>query len=202
VDEPNDVTIASYDVSVARYVEASPTEVAPQVAVLLDELAVSIPGGHVLELGSGPGREADYLERLGLRVDRTDATPGFVDALTRAGHEARVLDAREEDFGGPYDAILANAVLLHIERDQLESVLRSCHAATREGGQLVATFKEGDGEAWSEAKLDAPRWFVYWREQPLRAVLERAGWQVQRIDHVEGRLDSWIQVICDRDVLS
>jgi hypothetical protein len=39
--------------------------------------------------------------------------------------------------------------------------LRACHAATRPDGVLVLTLKEGDGEAWSDAKLGMPRWFVY-----------------------------------------
>ena len=30
------------------------------------------------------------------------------------------------------------------------------------------TLKEGDGEAWSAAKLGQPRWFVYWREPRKR----------------------------------
>jgi hypothetical protein len=94
--------------------------------------------------------------------------------------------------------VFANAVLLHIVRHELEAVLRTVLNAVRPGGMLVATFKEGDGEAWSEAKLGAPRWFVYWREPELRAVLERTGWQVERIDHVDGSTEPWLQAVCHR----
>lgn len=52
---------------------------------------------------------------------------------------------------------------------------RACHRATRPDGVLALTLKEGDGEAWSEAKLSSPRWFVYWREGPLRGPLSDAG---------------------------
>lgn len=197
-DDPTDVTIASYDAHVDRYVATSPVALTAQVADLLNQLAARVPGGHVLELGSGPGREADHLEQLGLRVDRTDATPAFVEALRADGHDARVLDARSGEYGGPYDAIFANAVLLHLAREDLETALRSGLAATRPGGVLIMTLKEGDGEGWTDAKLGAPRWFVYWREQPLRDVLERAGWQVERVDHVAGRTERWLQVLCRR----
>lgn len=197
-DDPTDVTIASYDANVDRYVATAPGQVTDQVAALLRELAARVPGGRVLELGSGPGREADYLEQLGVHVDRTDATAAFVDALRARGHDARLLDARG-DLGGPYDAIFANAVLLHLDRDDLETVARSCYDAVRPGGLIAATFKEGDGEAWSEAKLEAPRWFVYWREQPLRELFERAGWQVERIDHIAGRTEPWLHPVCRRE---
>lgn len=197
-DSPNDVTIASYDANVDRYVASTPAAIAASVEAMLVELAGKVPGGRVLEIGSGPGREADRLEALGLSVDRTDATPAFVAALRQAGHDARLLDVRDGDLGGPYDAVLANAVLLHIARDHLEAVLRRVLQAVRPGGWMFATFKEGNGEDWTVAKLDAPRWFVYWREQPLRDLLERVGWRVERIDHFQGRTEPWLTTVCRR----
>jgi protein-L-isoaspartate O-methyltransferase len=35
--------------------------------------------GHILELGSGPGWDAAYLERRGVQVTRSDATRAFVE---------------------------------------------------------------------------------------------------------------------------
>jgi trans-aconitate methyltransferase len=192
------VTLATYEAGVERYLAASPTAVAAAVAELLDALVEHVPRGRVLELGSGPGREAEYLEQRGLTVDRTDATLAFVERLRRAGHEARLLDVRSGALGGPYDALLANAVLLHVARDEMELALRACHAATRAGGMLALTLKEGDGEAWSDAKLGAPRWFVYWRPQPLRDALERAGWKVVRLEQVQGRVEPWLNALCRR----
>jgi SAM-dependent methyltransferase len=189
VTGPTDVTLATYEEGVEAYLAASPGVVGPAIAELLDALVEHVQAGRILELGSGPGREADYLEQRGLAVDRTDATPAFVARLQRAGHHARLLDVRSGDLGGPYDAVLANAVLLHLERDEMEKALRACHAATRPGGLFAITLKEGDGEAWSEAKLGTPRWFVYWRPQPLRAALEGAGWEVHWMHQVEGRVE-------------
>ena len=196
--DPTDATLATYERGAETYCAASPQTVAPAVAALLDALVEAVPGGRVLELGSGPGREAAYLERSGMTVDRTDATPAFVDRLQRAGHAARLLDVRSGELGGPFDAVLANAVLLHLDRTDMEQALRSCLAATRPGGLLALTLKEGDGEGWSDAKLDAPRWFVYWRPQHLREVLERTGWRVLRLEQVEGRDEPWLHALCRR----
>ena len=52
-----------------------------------------------------------------------------------------------------------------------------------------------DGEAWSNAKLDLPRHFTYWREPAVRTVLDRTGWHLESIDHVEGRTEPWLHVI-------
>lgn len=192
---PTDITLAAYQERADRYFAASPSRVSDRVAVFLDALAGLVPGGRVLELGSGPGREATYLERRGLTVDRTDATPAFIDKLLRDGYTARMLDARTGSYGQSYDAVLANAVLLHFDRAEFESVLVKCRAATRPSGYLALTLKDGDGEAWSSAKLGTPRWFVFWREDQLREVLTRTGWDVVTLEHVPGRIEPWLQVL-------
>lgn len=197
--DPTDATLRSYERHADRYAATSAASVNESVAALLDVAVARLsPGSHVLELGSGPGLEADYLEERGLVVDRTDATAAFVKRLRAQGHNARLLDAREADLGGPYDAVLANAVLLHLARGQTPSVLAACARAARPGGLLLLTLKAGDGEAWSKAKLDSPRWFVYWRAEPLRDVLEDVGWQVLDLTEVEGRSDPWLHAVCCR----
>jgi SAM-dependent methyltransferase len=191
--------LAAYQDGVDAYFAGTPAGIADAVAVLLDEVVSHAPGGHVLELGSGPGREAEYLEQRGLKLHRTDAVPAFVERLRQSGHQAEILDVRSDDLVGPFDAVLANAVLLHLEREEMALALRACHKATRSDGLLALTMKEGDGEAWTDAKLGLPRWFVYWREGPLRRALSEAGWTVTRLDHVEGRLEPWIHVLCRKD---
>ncbi len=196
--DPTDLTLATYESGVADYIDRSPKSVALGVASLLDMLVERCPAGRVLELGSGPGREADYLQGHGLTVDRTDACQAFVARLQRAGHPARVLDVRSDPLGGPFDAVVANAVLLHLDRDAFREALQTCFAATRPGGFLAITLKEGDGEAWSTLKLDAPRWFVYWRMEPLREALIAAGWLVLQLEHVPGRHEPWLHAFCQR----
>ncbi len=135
-----------------------------------------------------------YLESRGPRVLRTDGALAFVQMLRAAGHQARLLDVRTDDFGGPYDAVLADAVLLHVPREQFEDVLQRARQAVTSGGVLAITLKEGDGEAWTEAKLGRPRHFTYWREPAVRAALLNSGWQVLSLEHVEGRAEPWLFV--------
>jgi SAM-dependent methyltransferase len=192
--DPNDATLAAYQAGADRYIERS-TALPPEGRSYLDRLADLVGHGHVLELGSGPGWDAAYLEQRGVRVTRSDATPAFVDRLREAGHEARLLDVRRDDFGGPYDAVLANAVLLHLSRDQLRDALHRARRAVSGGGVLAVTLKEGDGEQWTSVKLDRPRHFTYWREPALRHVLDDTGWQVTYLAHLDGRADRWLHVI-------
>lgn len=176
--DPQDATLAAYERGARQYTERTPQDPSPQV----DDLLARVPrGAHVLELGSATGRDAAVLESAGVIVDRTDGATAFVDALRAAGHPARVLDLRADDFGGPYDAVFANAVLLHVPRADLTDVLATARRACRPGGVIVASFKKGTGAGWSDAKLDDPRHFTYWDEQGLREALTTAGWRPERV---------------------
>lgn len=190
-----ETTIATYQQLAQRYatrtVPTSPENRAP----LLDRIADLLPHGRMLELGSGPGWDADYLEAQGLTVRRSDATPAFVEMMRAGGAAAELVDVRTDDLGGPWDGVLANAVLLHLTRDEFATAVGRIRGAVRPGGLFVFTLKEGDGEAWSAAKLDLPRWFVYWREPELRTVLGRQGWQIESLEQRPGRHEDWIQVI-------
>ena len=85
-------------------------------------------GARVLEIGSGGGRDARLMEELGLRVRRTDITPGFVALLRAQGHDADLLDPLTDDLATPervpYAAVWANASLLHVARADLPTCSR------------------------------------------------------------------------------
>jgi len=191
---PGDVTLATYETAANQYRDAS---FAPGAALLafLDRVAGLVGPGQVLELGSGTGRDADHLESQGVRVTRTDGALAFVQMIRGDGHDARHLDMRSGEFGGPFDAVFSNGALLHLTRDEFVRALTSARRAVVDGGVIAFTLKEGDGEAWSNAKLGLPRLFTYWREPALRSALEITGWTVLSIDHVAGRTEPWLYVL-------
>lgn len=195
--DPVDATLAAYQSRALEYLRGSARPVRELIAHL-DRFANLARPGPVLEIGSGPGWDADYLEGHGVRVIRTDATPAFVTLLRSAGHDVRLLDARTDPLGGPYKGIMANAVLHHLNRDQFEDVLQRARRAVVSSGVLGFTIKEGDGAGWSEHKLGLPRHFTYWREPAVRAALQHVGWQDASICHVVSR-DHWLYVLARTD---
>lgn len=181
-------TAAAYSADAEGY-SAATAQPSAELLVQVDAFAAAVgAGGAVLEIGSGGGRDAAALEERGLRVRRTDISAGFVERLRALGHEADVLDPLRDELGGPYDGVWASACLLHVARPELPTVLARLASATRPGGVLSLSLKEGDGEEWSvHGQVRAPRRFVYWREEPLRAAVEGAGWQVLALGHAQGR---------------
>ncbi len=193
-------TVAAYDRDAAEYAAGLPP-LSPHLHAVLDRFAAALPpAAAVLEIGSGPGIDAEALEQRGLRVHRTDISQGFVDLLRARGWEATQLDPMHDHLGGPWDAVYASACLLHVPRADLATVLRRLREATAPRGVLYLDLKEGDGEGWStHGSVRAPRHFTYWREGPLREVLGSTGWVVGDVQRNTGRRgDSWLEVSCRR----
>ena len=193
-------TVDAYDLDAAAYADAGP-QLSDGVRADLADLAARLgPGARVLEIGSGGGRDALALEELGLVVRRTDITPGFVELLRSRGHSCDLVDPLVDDLRSPdgaYDAVWANASLLHVDRADLPTVLGRLVAVTRAGGLLRASLKEGDGEGWStHGAISSPRHFTYWREPALREVTTGAGWtDVSVRSGIPGkRGETWLEV--------
>lgn len=201
-------TVRSYDAIAAEYAAeaaAMPRWVATEIDAFVKALGGS---GRVLEIGSGGGRDALEFEARGISVRRTDVSQGFVDLLREGGFEADLLDPLTDDLadpqrpGAPYDGVWACACLIHVAREDLGTVLRRLAEATRPGGPLHVSVRDGDGEDVStHGGAEASRRYVetYWREPALRSVVEDAGWVVSEVRRYVGRPDDpWLSVRASR----
>jgi hypothetical protein len=100
----------------------------------------------------------------------------------------------------PYAGVWADASLLHVDREDLPRVLSRLADATEPDGVLFVGLKEGDGADWSlHGNVTAPRFFTFWREEPLRSALVGAGWTVVGVEGDRGSNgEPWLQDIARR----
>jgi SAM-dependent methyltransferase len=201
-------TVRSYDAVAAEY--AAEAAAMPQwVATEIDAFVAALGGsGRVLEIGSGGGRDAAELERLGTSVRRSDVSTGFVELLRQSGVEADLLDPLTDDLadpqrpGIPYDGVWACACLIHVARQDFGTVAGRLASATRQGGPLHVSVRDGDGdEVSTRDDATAPRRYVetYWREPALTSALTDAGWIVSEVRRYTGRPgDLWLSVRASR----
>jgi len=189
-------TVRSYDQAAVEYAAkaaAMPEWVAAEIHAFVTELDGS---GRVLEIGSGGGRDAIELEKRGMSVRRTDVAKGFVELLREGGVDADLLDPLTDDLadphrpGIPYDGVWACACLIHVSREDFGTVLGRLAEATRTGGPLHASVRDGDGEDVSTS--GSARYVeTYWREAALRSELTNAGWIVIEVSRCMGKPDDW-----------
>src|SRR3546814_2993278 len=131
----------------AREYVATVEGMASATAEALRRLAAELaPGTRVLEVGSGPGWDADALEALGVVVHRTDVTAAFCDFHGERGKRCDRLDLLSDRIDGRYGGAMMLCVLQHFERAQLGGVLGKLADALEAGGPLLLMYPEGDGE--------------------------------------------------------
>ena len=194
---PNARTVESYEVIADQY--ARDTHGRHVLTGGLTQLAETVPAAHVLEIGSGPGWDADELEEAGLTVRRTDITQGFIDFQRSRGRAIDRLDAINDDLGGPYDAVVTLHVLQHMEPDDLELVLAKVAKALRPGGRFLVSIPLGQGAGFEIGESGKKYYRALRTEADFIAALARAGlpaeW-TERSNHEEET--GWLCVLAKR----
>lgn len=189
-------TIQFYEGSAREYnaiVAEHPLQ--PEIADAMRRMMQFVPtGGTVLEIGSGPGRDADFVESLGGIVRRTDAVQAFLDLQAERGKKGELLDVVTDALGGPYNAILAMCVLIHVDRAQVGPILRKVFDALEPGGAFLVSMRVGEGE-----KKSGDCHTVLWAKDRFAAALAATGlrthWEMERI----GRNDeAWVYFLALR----
>lgn len=195
----NTETVASYEQIARAYAEstAGPEGVG---SAALRRLVTALPtSGRVLELGSGPGWDADFVESFGPSVRRTDVTRAFVEFQQERGKVAEILDAITDEYGGPYDAVLALCVLIHIERGDTAQVLAKVAAALRPGGSFLVSVREGVGDQWEVGESGNRYHVVFWDGDDFQARLASVGLEVRwTARSLEDADEPWLTVLATK----
>lgn len=188
-------TIDVYDAQIDRYADlVRPDSDNPELLSFIRQLR---QGGQVLDLGCGPAHDAAVMRAHGLEVDAVDGSAEMV----RFANETYQLNARqalfeEIDERHRYDGIWANFSLLHASAEELPGLLQRLHTAIKPGGVFHLAMKIGDG-----AKRDRlGRYYSYYTEPQLKAVLTTAGFAVHHTTHGEARglagdIEPWIILV-------
>ncbi len=187
-------TVESYELIAEDY--ARETAGSGVLAGGLTRLAEAVPGGHVLEIGSGPGWDADALEEAGMTLRRTDITQAFIEGQRARGKQADQLDVINDDLGGPYDAVVALHVLQHVEPDDLPIVLAKVAGALRPSGRFLVSIPLGEGAGWEVGESGRKYFRALRTEAEFIAALAGIGLQSEWTERaVEGEETGWLCVL-------
>ncbi len=195
----NRETVQSYELCAHDY--AATTQERSQTGENALRLLVDALGGTgtVLEIGSGPGWDADFLEEQGLSVRRTDVTEAFLSFQAERGRKAERLDLIEDELGGPYDGIVALYVLQHIDRTLVSMVLGKVAAALRPGSAFLVSLREGSGDA---SELGRQSGNIYhltlWTRAEFEHRLDEAGLRADFTSRMIDEDGAWMMILARR----
>ncbi|XSC46924.1 class I SAM-dependent methyltransferase [Bradyrhizobium sp. RDT10] len=148
-------------------------------------LAQLPPGACILELGCGAGGDTAEMLARGFDVRATDGSPEMADIASKhLGRTVETLLFHDLDEVAAYDAVWANACLLHVPRPELADVLARIWRALRPAGVFYASYKAGDGDGRDTLN----RYYNYPSPDWLRATYAEAGnWNSLSIESGEVR---------------
>lgn len=167
--------------NVETYIKHAPTEVSGISKQWIDAFLALLPKhSKILDIGSGTGRDADYMEEKGFYVTRTDKEPGFVEFQKTKGKKVFLQDVLHDKIGAPesYDAIFANAVLLHFTEDELETIFKKIAACLPKGGFFAFSLKQGDN-ATLPAPAEGVPYFRYWEMPDIEKLCEKHSFRMR-----------------------
>lgn len=105
------------------------------------------PGAHILDAGSGAGRDTKTFLELGYKVSAFDASEEMVRKSSEySGITTRLLKFEELDYNEEFDGIWACASLLHVRKEDSELVFRKLFRALKSDGVLFVSYKESESD--------------------------------------------------------
>lgn len=169
-------TIATYDAKAADYADLVASD-APD-KTLQSFIDLMPPGGHVLDLGCGPGAASAHMRDAGLVPDPVDASTGMITlAKDKFALDARLASFDDITGDAVYDGVWANFSLLHAPREDLSRHLKALSKATKHGGIIHIGMKTGVG-----VERDAiNRLYTYVTVEELKTLLDKAGYEVTSV---------------------
>ena len=185
MDGSNEANRKAYDRIATSYAGPEPGEDDPDWRRRCRTLfAGLLRGKDVLEVGCGPGVDADALSKLGLNVTATDFCEEFV-SITKTRyprlHVHRMDMTDPTDLvNGSFDGIYGHSCFLHIARDLAPQTLTNLNSLLKVGGVLFLSLIESSKVRqytvpnWGGVD-DNPAEFICYSHDEMKQLLTGAG---------------------------
>ena len=194
-------TVAFYELHAQTYFERT---VVADLEPLYGRFLPNVrPGGKILDLGSGSGRDLKVMHDRGFAPFGIDASPKLA-KLAADFSGVTCLTMRFEDLSLPmaFDAVWACASLLHVSKCRMPTILANIHSSLAAEGVLFASVQLGEGEKLSPDG----RFFAYYDSEEFSHLIEKAGFKIQQSwlskDSLSHRRPiDWINVVAGKQSL-
>ncbi len=194
-DEHEERTVGTYDQNAASW---SGDHAGDDSRRLLELFQGLMPSGSILEIGAGPGSEGKLLSEAGYEYFGTDAAKGMVELAKRRFPELlfEVLNVRDlSKLDREFDAVWANAVLLHLPKEAVPQSLDDISKVLKPGGIAFIGLKDGQGEEFEireKGDRTEERIFTYWGKDEFTELLHDHGFEVALYDYaVRSERSKW-----------
>ena len=131
----------------------------------------------LLEIGCGPGWDAQFFQSQGFRVLAVDNTPMMVKLTAEKGVPTQVLDCYDlDEISECFDAVYTMNCLLHIPKRDFDRVLDLISGRLNENGLMyLGIWGDTNFEGiWEKDRYEPKRFFSFWKTEALLEVIQRS----------------------------
>jgi cyclopropane fatty-acyl-phospholipid synthase-like methyltransferase len=163
------------------------------------------PGATVLDVGCGSGIESEILVEKGLQVTGMDFAENLLAIAKRRLSKGKFLLVDLYDLSSlnkKFDAIFAQAVLLHIPKKDVREIIHSLNEKLIPGGYFYVAVKEQrEGEKEEELVkendygYEYERFFSYFSMEEVRQFFLDEGMKIVYESAAHSGRRNWIQII-------
>ncbi len=151
-----------------------------------------MPHGRIIEIGSGAGKDACALIKMGYDYTGTDASSGLLSVAQRRNPEATFVNAAVHDLQFPensFDGFWTAATLLHLPKTDVDSALQLINKIVKHNGIGFISMKQGSGE---KEDVETGRWFSYYQLDEFGEKLTQNGFEIVENNTRKGEKDIWL----------
>lgn len=145
----------------------------------LDQFVSRIPaGGQILEIGSGPGKDAGCFSDENCHYLGLDLSTGLLDVAKKANPDLNFVCADVCNLPFPnniFNGVWCASTLFHIPRSKLSCAISEIVRVIKNDGTCFVTMKEGKGSLIEEA---TGRLFCLYQPQEFDQILAGHGLQI------------------------
>ena len=164
---------------------------------ILNEFGDKVKGGRVLDIGSGPGRDALLLQEHGCKVICLDASSKMVEMCQAKGLEAIEGDFMQISFPPKsFDGVWAYTSLLHIPKADIGKAFEEICRVLKVGGYFGLGLIEGSGELYRNSSgINQPRYFAFYTRDEIEKLMSEFGFEVIFFDEFKPQSKKYLNFV-------
>lgn len=143
-------------------------------------------GSKILEVGSGSGGLAKYIDSLGFNITPSDIAKDFLNEIKNKGLDPIKFNILKDKFKGKYMAILCWRVFVHFTKEDTLNALKRSYDALDNNGLFIFSVIDRNCKNVDSEWIDFPdvyhlgdeRFFKYYSKEELNNIISETKFEI------------------------